>query len=342
MTYIEKLVDYLNHQAQDYEIGKLQDIRKELKRLRRKPTSFIFHQNSISKDKKYAFHSGARGKDEIQFNIGEEREENGTIFIRHGIAFSLQLSRTLTSIDNLIPKISRFNEYITRHSEDFASYRMWHWNSEGRSKDNYPSPIPSELVTEGTFIFFGKRVPKPEVDIRAILSDFSQLLQIYEFVESKDVNVASPRGYPPFEFVAGNNKKVSSTTTTRYERRLNVQLRHNDMQEEIFTRLVGEYDDKSVGTEQPNGIGGRIDVVVNTKEKLIFYEIKVGSCIRTCIREAIGQLLEYSYWPSAKIPSELVIVGEAPYTQEAKQYLSRIESLIEIKLSYMQILIPEI
>jgi hypothetical protein len=97
-----------------------------------------------------------------------------------------------------------------------------------------------------------------------------------------------------------------------------------------------------VGTEQPNGIGGRIDVVVHTKEKLIYYEIKVGSCIRTCIREAIGQLLEYSYWPSTRIPSELVIVGEAENTGESKQYLSLIGSKIGIKLSYMQIQFPEI
>ena len=173
MTYIEKLIKKLNKESQKHEIGKLQDLRKKLKGLGKKPTNFIFHQNSVSEDKKYAFHSGARTKHEIQFNIGVEEGENGTIFIRHGVAFSLQLSRTLTSIDGLIPKIRRFNEYITRHSEDFASYRMWHWNEpEGRSKDNYPAPIPPELVTEGIFIFLGKRVPKPDVDIKTILSDF--------------------------------------------------------------------------------------------------------------------------------------------------------------------------
>ena len=341
MTYIEKLADDLNQKSQNYEIGKLQDIRKKLKGIQRKPTNFIFHQNSISKDKTYAFHSGARNKDEIQFNIAEEKGKNDTSFIRHGIAFSLQLSRTLTSIDGLIPKIRRFNDYVRHHSGDFASYRMWHWNSHsGRSGDYYPSPIPSELVVEGMFIFLGKRVPQPEVDITAILSDFDRLLQVYEFVESEDVNVTSVRGYPPFEFTAGNSRKAASTTTTRYERILNVQLRHNDIQEKIFARLTREYGAESVGTEQPNGIGGRIDVVVKTKERLIYYEIKVGSCIRSCIREAIGQLLEYSYWPSTKIPSELIIVGEAPNTEEAKQYLSRIESLIGIKLSYLQILIP--
>ena len=218
---------------------------------------------------------------------------------------------------------------------------MWYWNSHsGRSEESYPAPIPPELVTEGMFIFLGKRVPKSEVDISIILSDFDHLLQLYEFVESKDVNVTSVRGYPPFEFTAGNNRKAASTTAAKYEQILNVQLRHNVIQDEIFAQLVGKYGDESVGTEQPNGIGGRIDMVVHTKKKLIYYEIKVGSCIRSCIREAIGQLLEYSYWPNTKIPSELVIVGEAPNTEEAKQYLSHIESLIGIKLSYMQILLP--
>ena len=341
MTDIEKLVIELNQESQNHEIGKLQDIRKELKGLGKKPINFIFHPDSVSEDKKYVFHFGARTQDEIQFNIGMEEGENGTIFIRHGVAFSLQLSRTLTSIDGLIPKIKKFNEYVNHHSEDFASYRMWHWNSHsGRSEDSYPAPIPPELVTEGIFIFLGKRVPKPDFDIKTILSDFDHLLQLYEFVESKDVNVKSVRGYPPSKFTAGNNRKAASTTATKIEQILDVQLRHNIIQDKIFAQLVGKYGAKSVGTEQPNGIGGRIDVVVETKERLIYYEIKIGSCIRRCIREAIGQLLEYSYWPSTRLPSELVIVGEVPNTEEAKQYLSRIESLIGIELSYMQILLP--
>ena len=341
MTYIKKLVNELNQESRNHEIGKLQDLRKKLKGLRRKPTKFIFHPNGVSEDTRYVFHSGARTKHEIQFNIGVEEEENGAIFIRHGVAFSLQLSRTLISIDGLIPKIKKFNEYVNHHSEDFATYRMWHWNElEGRSKDNYPAPIPPELVTEGIFIFLGKRVPKPDVDIKTILSDFDHLLQLYEFVESEDVTAKSVREHPQFKFTAGNNRKAAFTTATKYEQILNVQLRHNVIQDEIFAQLVKEYGDKSVGTEQPNGIGGRIDVVVKTKERLIYYEIKIGSCIRRSIREAIGQLLEYSYWPSSKTPSELVIVGEVPITEEAKQYLSCIESLMGIKLSYMQILLP--
>jgi hypothetical protein len=46
--------------------------------------------------------------------------------------------------------------------------------------------------------------------------------------------------------------------------------------------------------------GGRIDLVVRTGEGYEFYEIKTYGSARACIREAIGQLLEYAMWPGAE------------------------------------------
>jgi hypothetical protein len=45
---------------------------------------------------------------------------------------------------------------------------------------------------------------------------------------------------------------------------------------------------------------------------------------RSCIRDAIGQLLEYSYWPGAQQAHMLVIVSEAEYHDEAKTYIERL------------------
>ncbi|MGH2403364.1 MAG: hypothetical protein ACRDGN_02765, partial [bacterium] len=57
----------------------------------------------------YAFHVG--GRTELQFNIGEE-ERDGQAVVRHGVAFSLELSQSLPSIEPLLPKIARFNDYV--------------------------------------------------------------------------------------------------------------------------------------------------------------------------------------------------------------------------------------
>jgi hypothetical protein len=40
-----------------------------------------------------------------------------------------------------------------------------------------------------------------------------------------------------------------------------------------------------------------MDVVVRLGIRYWFYEIKTALSARACIREALAQLLEYSYWP---------------------------------------------
>jgi hypothetical protein len=66
----------------------------------------------------------------------------GVPTFRHGVAFSLQTTRDLPSIDPLVPKIARFNEYLHIYPEVFAGFEMWNW-SDGRRSANYPiAPIP--------------------------------------------------------------------------------------------------------------------------------------------------------------------------------------------------------
>lgn len=165
----------INLLAESYQIGKLQDIRKELKGLKRRPTKRIFTDAVISEE--WAFHYG--GRREIQFNIGIE---DGSHF-RYGVAFSLETSQALPKIDVLIPKIKRFNDFIQAYPEQYADMRMWHYDGQ-RSTDYMPTSIPPELVRKGVFIFLGKRQPFDQLDYEAILECFDRLLPLYQYIES--------------------------------------------------------------------------------------------------------------------------------------------------------------
>ncbi len=82
----------LNELAPRHPIGKLQDIRKQLKKLHRRPGDKIFSVQTTFD--RWAFHHGART--ELQFNIGyADRKNNDDL--RHGVAFSFELSQTLKS-----------------------------------------------------------------------------------------------------------------------------------------------------------------------------------------------------------------------------------------------------
>jgi len=142
-TDLASITRVLNSRAQTHAIGSLQRIRADLKHLSRQAGQEIFTSQTTQND--WAFHHG--GRSELQFNIGVE-ETSGTAELRHGVAFSFETSRSLPSIDVLVPKVRLFNEFIRLYSEIYEDMRMWHYQ-ERRSSDYMPSPIPHELVTKG-------------------------------------------------------------------------------------------------------------------------------------------------------------------------------------------------
>jgi hypothetical protein len=70
---------------------------------------------------------------------------------------------------------------------------------------------------------------------------------------------------------------------------------------------------------------------------MTFFEIKIAPSARSALREAVGQLLEYAYWPNAGRANELVVVGEAAPTEETKQYLDNLRRRFGLGLSYRQL-----
>lgn len=168
----------LNSRARTHIIGSLQEVRADLKQLARQAGQDIFTSQTIHDE--WAFHHG--GRSELQFNIGVE-DISGTAELRHGVAFSFETSRTLPSIDVLVPKVRLFNEFMRLYSELYEDMRMWHYQ-EARSSDYMPGPIPPELVTESVFVFLGRRLPFDRIDYELILDDFDRLLPLYKYVES--------------------------------------------------------------------------------------------------------------------------------------------------------------
>ena len=96
-----------------------------------------------------------------------------------------------------------------------------------------------------------------------------------------------------------------------------------------------------VSRENNNGIGGRVDLVAERGSELVFYEIKVGGSARACIRESLGQLLEYGFWPGAAQPNELVVAGEPPLDNAAKNYLHTLGKRFHIPICYRQVIVED-
>ncbi len=319
-SFMHAITVELNKRASKHPIGKLQEIRTKLKALARQPGHDIFRPNTKTITDHWAFHYG--GRSELQFNVGLENDR-GIDELRHGVAFSFETNQTLPSIDILVPQVAVFNDYMRLHPELYQDMRMWHYRGNERSDDSMPGPIPPELVTEGIFVFMGNRQPMDSIDYEAILSDFDRLLPLYKYVVSHGkVQPTTAPTEKQFQFVPGCSVKAASTSTTLAEKELNINLRHNTLQKALYKQLVAKYGKNNVGTELPSGVGTSVDLVVRSDGKYWFYEIKTSPSPRACIREALGQLLEYSFWPGAQEAMRLVVVGETALDKDGKEYLN--------------------
>jgi hypothetical protein len=242
---IPAIANKLNALAPPHPIGKLQDIRTQLKKLNRRPGNKIFSTQTTFDD--WAFHHG--GRTELQFNIGHADRDNNDD-LRYGVAFSFELSQTLKSIDVLVPQVKFFNDFMALNAGDFSDMRMWHYDKSGRSLDRPPGPIPSSLVTEGVFVFMGNRQPSNTIDYESVLDDFDRLLPLYRYVESHGATAPVPLPKTGFTFKAGHSKKVKKAKATLPEKELDLDLRHNLLQDTLYQRLVAKYGKDNVRTEQ--------------------------------------------------------------------------------------------
>lgn len=334
MPTLDEIVREVDRRSVARQFGTLQERRQRIHRLGRRPSLVPFRS---ANDEYWAFHIG--GRTELQFNLGiEEGLPGGNL--RYGVAFSFETSRSLPSIDILLPKAARFNEFILEHPEDVAGFWMWHFGDgrEGQTRVGpyRPRTISPKLFRHGVFVFLGGIGSSDSPNYEAILDALDVLLPLWEYAESEEGVAPPPSAELPLRRQFSNR---AATTGTRSELTLNIALRHNVIQKRLLELLVEEHGEESVGLEfEPKG-GGRVDAIMLSRSDRVLYEIKTATSARACIREALGQLLDYGCWPGRIQATRLIIVGTGALTREAAAYLDRLSGLVPLTIDYRQVAI---
>ncbi len=333
---IREVARELNRLSRDHPIGQLQALRAQI---RGKPTRThaIFTEVTIKDEagESYAFHDGGRG--ELQFNIGFESREDRRV-LRYGVAFSLETSRSLPDISVLFPKIERFNYYIRTNPAEFPGLRMWRWRERQRYPEFFARPFDRGLVETGNFLFFGDWVYEDELDLEYVLRGLDRLLPLYAFVEGGDYLPTPGDDGDSSTFRPGHSGGRSSTRGSRAASEFDIALRHNELQDVLHRILIRKYGPERVRTEYPVP-GGQVDAAVNhpVKQEVDFYEIKVAPSARCALREALGQILDYCYWPDGSRARKLIVVGESEPNEEARKYLDNLRRRFGLRLEYRRL-----
>lgn len=326
-----RVVAEIEAAAPEYAIGSLQELRRQLQRKMRVPTVRLFNSQTIKPEEGYAFHVG--GRKELQFNIGFDEFPDGSRAFRSGVGFSFEPSQTLPDINVLVPRVRRFNDYLRQHPEPFADLAMWHFDGD-RSADYAPRPVDPSLIKAKVFIFLGGRQPADAIDPSECLRTFDRLLPLYRFIEEGGPFPEEVLARPPIQLGAGKTAKTTRWARASLpQRELNILLRHNEIQERLLEQLAQRYAGADAKLEV--SVGNRlIDAVLRHGDELWFYEVKTAETVRGCLREAIGQLLDYALWHDIERPTQLIVVGEPAIDDEAAAYLERLNDRFPFPVAY--------
>lgn len=140
-----------------------------------------------------------------------------------------------------------------------------------------------------------------------------------------------------FQFRRGHKPKPEGEVDLSAPKHIiRANLLHNEIQNKLYKYLVEIYGENDVGTEIPDGFGASVDLVLKEENNYTFYEIKTDTSVKSCIRHAISQLLEYAYWPEEERAQKLIIVSQNLITNEAKQYLSYLRSKFGMPIYYQR------
>jgi hypothetical protein len=107
--------------------------------------------------------------------------------------------------------------------------------------------------------------------------------------------------------------------------------RHVKLQNALYDYLGQIYGESNVEYER-----SFIDLAVNKDELKIYFEIKIAPTAKQCIREALGQVLEYGIYPDSLRATKLVVVGDGPPTNDDRKYLEYLREKFALPICYQQ------
>ena len=110
-----------------------------------------------------------------------------------------------------------------------------------------------------------------------------------------------------------------------------VDPKHVRLQNRLYGSFCEQYGADAVQYEQDF-----VDLKVTGSAGDSFFEIKTDRSAKRCIRNALGQLLEYSSYPAAERAGRLVVVGDVPARSDDIEYLQHLRLRYSIPIFYAQ------
>lgn len=106
---------------------------------------------------------------------------------------------------------------------------------------------------------------------------------------------------------------------------------HSKMQNALYDHLCEQHGKSFVHYE-----ADFVDLSVTIDGTTTFFEIKTANTAKACVREAIGQLLEYGYYPGEERASKLIVVGDQELRPDDHAYIVYLRNKFSLPIFYGQ------
>lgn len=111
-----------------------------------------------------------------------------------------------------------------------------------------------------------------------------------------------------------------------------VEQKHNKIQEALRKKLADKYGEENIIMEE-----NYVDVKLIQPNFISFYEVKSSSYASECIREALGQILLYSYNDQDKREKKIYVVGQYPANEQDYGYINYIKEKLSLEFEYLNV-----
>lgn len=160
----------------------------------------------------------------------------------------------------------------------------------------------------------------------------------YVLLSKESFNATETKPLGKFTFKKGH-RPVGTETVPGKRTQIDylMRMRHKHIQCRIFEQLEQEFEgsDKEIGTENVTEFGKSIDLVVCSADgRCVFYEIKTCRLPLQCVREAVGQLMEYAFYAQSNHSSELVVIGLGKADDNLRRYMAHLRTLSTPSIYY--------
>lgn len=176
------------------------------------------------------------------------------------------------------------------------------------------------------------------------LTNFDKIIGTYHYAFIHDDKVkhkSTESGIRTRKFLFNSGKKgksLKNRVSLRESIVIESEPLHDKIQSALFNVLSDVFGENNVGMENDTGLSTRIDILVNRDKGYSLYEVKSYPSVMMSLRNAIGQLLEYAYWPSPlRDHCELIVVSHIPAREEDKKYLEYLRNAFKLNVYYQSI-----